>query len=152
MKLLLLSDSHGDFYACQEALRQNRDADWVIHLGDGEEDLDRVNMIFLDKKIARVRGNCSYYSPYREEQLLTVEGKKLFLCHGHRLAVKTTLSVLSAKAASLGCDAALFGHTHRQEQATAGGVLLCNPGALKNGSYATLSITPEGILFTPQYL
>lgn len=147
MKLLLLSDSHGDFFACEEALRQNRDADWVIHLGDGEDDLDRVNTLFLDKRIARVRGNCSYGSIYREEQVITVEGRKLFLCHGHRLSVKSTLSLLSAKAASLDCAAALYGHTHIQHQEEENGVLLCNPGALRRGEYAVLFVTKDALSF-----
>ena len=48
-------------------------------------------------------------------------------------------------AEELGARAALFGHTHAPFAGYAGGVLLVNPGALKDGRYAVLRIAEDAI-------
>ncbi len=154
MKLLILSDSHGDVFSCEEALRCHRDADWVIHLGDGEDDLDRVNMIYLNKRIARVKGNCSWGSTLREEQILELDGKRIFLCHGHRYTVKSTTDLLMAKAIAENCEIALYGHTHRQAYLYLENIPLhlCNPGSIHGGYYGLLHIEGNRINFEKKSL
>ena len=43
-------------------------------------------------------------------------------------------------------EIALFGHTHRGFAAYVGGVLLINPGALKNGDWCLLKISEKDII------
>jgi len=59
---------------------------------------------------------------------------KILCCHGHKYGVKSTLTRLAAHAKELGCDVALYGHTHRANSEIVDGVLCLNPGSL--GSYS----------------
>ena len=62
------------------------------------------------------------------EKVLTIEGVKIFACHGHRYGVKQSLVKLAARAKELGCTIALYGHTHDAREDVIDGVTLLNPG------------------------
>ena len=42
------------------------------------------------------------------------------------------------------CRAALYGHTHYHKMEWRNGILILNPGAVTDGKYAVLNITPLG--------
>ena len=48
MRILVMSDTHGDAAALRRALLAQPKAEVVIHLGDGQEDLDQVRFSFSD--------------------------------------------------------------------------------------------------------
>ena len=74
MKLLILSDSHGEQEFMQLAVRRER-PDAVIHLGDHCADADRLAEEFCGLPVLSVRGNCDLWGPPRAETLLrTFEG------------------------------------------------------------------------------
>ena len=88
MKLLILSDSHGEQEFMQLAVRRER-PDAVIHLGDHCADADRLAEEFCGLPVLSVRGNCDLWGPPRAETLLrTFEGVRIFGTHGHRYGVK----------------------------------------------------------------
>ncbi len=111
----------------------------VVHLGDGLADWDRLQAL-LDLPMTIVAGNCDGVQDVAQESMITVEGAKILLCHGHRLAVKHGLIRLKLRAEELACRAALYGHTHVQAAEWDGGLLLLNPGALREGRFAVLSV------------
>ena len=77
MKLLILSDSHGEQEFMQLAVRRER-PDAVIHLGDHCADADRLAEEFCGLPVLSVRGNCDLWGPPRAETLLrTFEGALL---------------------------------------------------------------------------
>ena len=73
MKLLILSDSHGEQEFMQLAVRRER-PDAVIHLGDHCADADRLAEEFCGLPVLSVRGNCDLWGPPRAETLLRQEG------------------------------------------------------------------------------
>lgn len=148
MRILVMSDSHGNFPLALQACRMAGTFDVLFHLGDGGDDAallaDALNI-----KVIHVAGNCDLGSASPRELLLEYEGKKLLLVHGDAYRVKNGLGWLEKRAGEVGADAVLFGHTHRATVTTLSGILAVNPGSLmrtsQRTSYAILKITPAGI-------
>ena len=69
--------------------------------------------------------------------MIEEEGLSVFCCHGHRYGVKSGLARLAARAKELGCEVALYGHTHRAAVEEVDGVLCVNPGSA--GAYSDAS-------------
>ena len=148
MKLLVLSDSHGKSEMLSDIIREHRDAEYIIFLGDGERDLELAlaeNGIdpfdpHARRKVLQVCGNCDLFS--REPVTITEEigGHRLMITHGFRENVKYGLSLLASDAASRNCDIALFGHTHRQHLSESGGVNLFNPGSVLGREYGVVTL------------
>ena len=81
----------------------------------------------------QVPGNCDQYhcSPFAPRILnYAVGGVKLYMTHGHKHQVKTTISLLLADARKSGSQAALYGHTHIADcHREADGLWVLNPGS-----------------------
>lgn len=50
MRIIVFSDTHGNYSAMHKIFKRNGDADLFIFLGDGERDLDSLRVQYLDKK------------------------------------------------------------------------------------------------------
>ncbi len=130
MKILVLSDSHGNLKGVQKAVeRFGRNAEVIVHCGDGT----RGEAIWLtencrDKTVVCVRGNCDFASTLRDFEYLDICGMKIMVTHGHTLSVKYGLENLSYKAEQEGADLVFFGHTHIPTDETIGSVRMINPG------------------------
>lgn len=132
---VILSDSHGRKRAVEKLRPLFAENDFIIHLGDGSFDLHETFSEYPDKTYI-LKGNCD--AAYGEDEcVIEAEGISLFCCHGHRYGVKTGLTRLAARAKELGCEVALFGHTHCAEVREADGVVCINPGSA--GSYSNPS-------------
>lgn len=129
MKLLVLSDSHGNFdnpyNICQ---REHPDA--IIHLGDGRREADDLAAVF-DKPVYAVAGNCDYTSALPYFRMIELEGKRIFLCHGHTYNVKSGIEYALDAARENECDILLFGHTHRQFCNIVRNIWVMNPGSCR---------------------
>ncbi|MDE7440373.1 MAG: YfcE family phosphodiesterase, partial [Clostridia bacterium] len=101
----------------------------IIHLGDTSADGNYIRGKYPDKTVV-INGNCEVFCVGEKEKVLDIEGVKIFACHGHMYSVKTTLSRLAKRAKELGCDIALYGHTHDAREDEIDGVTLLNPGTL----------------------
>lgn len=161
MDLLIFSDSHGRAEAMQVVLdRQIRTPDAVIFLGDGLRDiqwLDTNGSTLFD-----VRGNCDWFlgGDTPDERTPSFEGHKLLLTHGHAYGVKGGMGALVKYAQSVGADIVMFGHTHTPTCETIptgtviGGtpierpIYLFNPGSVAGGSFGTLTLRGETVLFS----
>ena len=55
MKLLVFSDSHGKYSNIQKAVDSHPDASFILHLGDGIQDMESVNT--RDVTVYKVNGN-----------------------------------------------------------------------------------------------
>ena len=142
MKILILSDSHGDTAALRQAItRENPDR--VFHLGDMNRDAQHVAAAFPDLPLDAVLGNCDAYSGAEgpEELLTSAGGAKFFLTHGHRYHVKMGTALLVRNGQSAGADVICFGHTHRAVCRKQNGVWLVNPGTAGGaGAPATYAV------------
>lgn len=133
MKVLVVSDSHGDVENMCRAVERERPR-MVLHLGDGWRDADILAQRYPDLPLEKVPGNCDYRSRENAVRQLMIAGKLVMMCHGHTLGVKTNLSMLLREALEHRADAVLFGHTHTPFVDIRNGVVMLNPGSI--GSYA----------------
>ncbi|MGM9661539.1 MAG: YfcE family phosphodiesterase [Oscillospiraceae bacterium] len=132
MRILILSDSHGDVESMKAAVARTQPQQ-ILHLGDCWRDAEALQRAFPLLPLARVPGNCdacdlSARGP--SELTLTFQGHRVFLCHGHRYHVKSGLLALSYAAREAGAELCLFGHTHLPCLERLDGLTLLNPGSI----------------------
>lgn len=142
MKILIVSDSHGDVAALRKAVDREK-PDQVFHLGDVNRDAQRLSMSFPLLPIAAVKGNCDAWSGGEapDRLALTIEGIRFFLCHGHMQRVKMGTALLLHEGQGEGADVVCFGHTHKAVCQPVSGLWLVNPGSIGgSGTYAVAEV------------
>lgn len=126
-KVLVVSDSHG-LTKELEILRERHmdEVDLMIHCGDSQLMADNKSI----SGYLTVLGNCDF-SGYPLETQTELAGRKIFVTHGHRYSVKTSLMTLKYKAEEVGADIACFGHSHVLGAEVIGSTLFLNPGSIR---------------------
>ena len=148
MKLLILSDSHGYLFYLEQILQRERDADVILHLGDGGDDLNAMTEYTQGKAVYVCRGNCdSVVHGFPESLQLDFEGVRVFACHGHRYGVKYGLQKLYYAAKEAEARLCLFGHTHCPHSSFEEDFFMVNPGPAASGCYAVAELA-EGAVKT----
>lgn len=148
MKVLVVSDSHGDVENMCRAVEREQPR-MVLYLGDGWHDATLLQERYPELPLERVPGNCDYRQTEPAERVLLLGGKLVFLCHGHTQGVKSELSMLLRTALEHKADVALFGHTHKPFVDIRRGVMLLNPGSIGSfgrPSYGTLTFENGGCI------
>lgn len=141
MKIIALSDSHGNASAIQDAITSNRDTDIIIFCGDGYDDIRQIQSMYSDKMLIAVKGNCDWFCPYPDTRDLTVAGKKIFVTHGHLFGVKEGYQRIINLGHQNHADILIFGHTHAQMCSVEGSMILLNPGSCSHQiRYAVINI------------
>ena len=157
MTILVLSDSHGSIAPMEQAVLQTA-PDEIFHLGDCWADAAALHRKFPDIPLVQVPGNCDYRPDLPSERLVTLDGKRILLCHGHTYGVKSSLLAAGYTAEEQHLDAFLFGHTHRPLCDYRGSTLFLNPGSIGRSptpTYAVLRVEShklyaEIVPFLPQ--
>lgn len=147
-RLLVLSDSHGNYKKMEKIIRQyGAKCDAFVFCGDGACDLaNLLATAFYDDDlkacippvIAFVRGNndpgtypvngdFSLKVPY--SQVFTVNSQNIFVTHGHREGVDFGMENLGLEMQLEQCRTAFFGHTHFAEENRQGDYKFINPGS-----------------------
>lgn len=126
-KILIVSDSHGLTKPLQDIREKHPEVSLFIHCGDSELPRDDAAL----EGYVPVGGNCDFYPGFPDDELIEIAGKKIFVTHGHRYSVKSTLMNLQYKAEQLGADIACFGHSHLLGAEMSGGILFLNPGSIR---------------------
>ena len=154
MRIVVFSDTHGNFSAMHKIFKRNGNADLFIFLGDGENELEQLKIQYIDCKILNVSGNCDVCSSALNSREITLPGgHKIFFTHGNKWGVKYSTDKLLVKAKEIGADIVLFGHTHCRYCETRDGVFLLNPGSAgcpRDGlpaCYAWIDIRDNGIAY-----
>lgn len=145
MRILVVSDSHGDPYAIKQAVDEQPAAKILFYLGDGEHDLSLVEGR-TDIYIHKVKGNCDFGSILPSSVVDEVDGVRIYATHGYVERVKYGKTLLRQYAADNKATIALYGHTHVADTTYADGIWLINPGSIRMGEYAVVDITPKGIM------
>ncbi|MBR4626184.1 MAG: metallophosphoesterase [Ruminococcus sp.] len=154
MRIIVISDSHGNFQNLEKVIMKNTDAQWIFHLGDGELELDRFVIAhpILAPKIIHVAGNCDYDSLSPEIFTLPAIEHKIFAAHGHKYGVAGSLDRIKKAALENGCDIILYGHTHERFMTYEDGLWIMNPGSIaiprdgQNPSFGNIDISEYGVL------
>ena len=143
MKILVISDTHRQINTVLNVLHQMPDITNVIHLGDMVRDADDIQEHFPDKTYHKIQGNNDLLAFAKPEMFLSLCRYNIFATHGHAYGVKRgSYALLAKRAIEMGCDMALFGHTHEYADETLCGVRCLNPS---NKGY--FIITEEKIEF-----
>ena len=166
MKVLVFSDSHGRMLDVYDAVEREC-PDAVIHLGDCYEDACDLRRSYPDVPVYAVRGNNDWGGEAPLKTIITLEGVRMYLTHGHREGVVYhSAGQVPEYARAAGCQMALFGHTHVVYVEEIDSVTVLNPGSIslpRSGvaSYAVLTLEKgkapeitlrdtEGNLWDPQ--
>ena len=131
MRVLVVSDVHGDMRGLCEAIESQPTARVVLFLGDGIRQAEDAAERYPDRDFYLVPGNCDFGSdalPIRQE---TFGGKRFYFTHGHRHDVKYTLYRLEMAAREAEADIVLYGHTHAQHEEYVDGLYFFTPGSLR---------------------
>ncbi len=148
MKILILSDSHNDIRSLEKAIGAENDADIIFHAGDYAKDIR-----FSDtrgKTVYVVKGNCDgIISSDSDEEMISLEGIRFFLTHGHKYGVKNGLNAIISAAKLKNADVIIFGHTHMPLCINLEGIILINPGSAsavksERQSYAVIITDGKG--------
>ncbi len=143
MRILVISDSHGDALKLRKAVEQQPSAEILFYLGDGEHDLEYAG---VQIPAVKVKGNCDWGSELPAFSVDKIEGKTIYSTHGYAEFVKHGITGLMDAAKNYDAHIALYGHTHNPVTQYIDGVWYINPGSVREGNYAVVDITKSGIM------
>lgn len=146
LRILVFSDSHGQYKPMKKAIEAQPDAEAIVFLGDGHRDFEYCKQFIENKRIYSVKGNNDFHCEYPLKQIITEKDENIYITHGHYEYVKSSLSGLLIKARENNCKIALYGHTHRQQSDYCDGIYTFCPGALYDDEYGVIDITDKGII------
>lgn len=133
MKVILVSDSHGEVELLRKIASQHCDADVFLHLGDSCLPPEYLH------PFVSVKGNGDLFSPYPRYRILKTPYGDFYCEHGH-LRMRVTSDFIKMNQ----CVGYLFGHTHHKKNVIIDGIHFINPGSLTRprdgylGSYVVL--------------
>lgn len=137
MKLLVVSDNHGDRHALVDlAAKREKEVDAMFHCGDSE--LPATDPLW--QKFVVVQGNCDYDPGYQQKQVVEIGNERIFMTHGHLYQVNSGLMNLSLAGREENATIVLYGHTHRLGVEMNEGQLILNSGSISQprGRFAPL--------------
>jgi len=137
MKILLISDSHGNGQAIDKLARMYPKMDLYLHAGDSQADEWSI------LPFSSVKGNCDYYPDFPMHMKLPIPGGFLWMQHYPQVDI----SMLKENNVKL----FIYGHTHRRDYKKVDDILFVNPGSISYPrddyylSYAIITIDEKGI-------
>ena len=138
----------------EECLRRLRAADVIIHAGDLTGRSFLAELLELGRPLHVVRGNADepeLAAALPEELVVSVEDARIGVTHEPGRSAGREQRLI---ARFPGCDAVIYGHTHRQEVGQAGGVWVLNPGSpterRRSPSRGMLELHVDGAAIRPR--
>lgn len=136
-RIAVFSDSHGDTSALDRLLSQMGRIDAAFFLGDISSDAEylrkRLEKYPGEPVLYAIRGNNDLATSLPDELVVEMGGRRMYLSHGHRFGdLHPSHFRMALRAQELGCDVALYGHTHSADLDTDHGVVIVNPGSAGN--------------------
>ena len=135
MKILIVSDSHGDYESLDRLYKIYPNMDLYLHAGDSEQDE------FSLQPFVSVRGNCDHYYDFPNFMVIPTPKGNIYVQHTPYVS-KSVISKHNAKIV-------IHGHTHTRRNEKINDILFINPGAISyardkyEGSYAILTIEKD---------
>ncbi len=146
MRILVLSDSHCDFFSLKKAIEAQPTAETVVFLGDGYTDFEKCRPLLADKTVYCVRGNNDFHCDYPKNTIFEAGGLRIYISHGHYEYVKSGLGYITSVAKRNKCNLVLYGHTHVQQEDNTDGIKLFCPGSIRSDEYGVVDITDNGYI------
>lgn len=139
-KILVVSDSHGEWQLLGRIVRREEPFDALIHCGDGADDLSRLTLPD-GARIIRAGGNIDRGRGYEFDRVAVVDlcEKKIMVSHGDLFKVEHDLAPLLDEGMRIQADLVCFGHTHVKYYHD-GATALFNPGPANRGLYGIIII------------
>lgn len=130
MKIVFVSDTHGEISLLRKVVLKEFDASIYFHLGDSECSSEEI------APFVAVKGNCdSSFFHYPLSRTFTLpSSKKLFLEH-HPLSQEECQKLIEE-----GYSYFIHGHTHKREEKEVGPLKIFCPGSLdypRDGNYGS---------------
>ena len=98
MKVLICSDSHTRLDYFQKVMELEK-PELVIFAGDHSTDALDISLIYEEIPFKIVRGNTDFSDRKTDDEIkFEINGKKIFLTHGHLQRVKSSLNELEIRA------------------------------------------------------
>lgn len=132
MKIIVVSDSHGNTEILDKIVSKHKDADYFLHAGDSSLPADLLHPYIT------VKGNCDYYK-HERKRVIDVGEFKIFITHGHLYSKNKLLK--SGKEND--CKIVIYGHTHITNYELIDDIILLNPGSVarpRGGEAASFTI------------
>lgn len=135
MKIVVVSDTHGDLEKIYKVIDDNKDAELFLHAGDS------CVLPFSMPLFQAVKGNCDIGYDYPEELTIKTNYGNIFITHGHKY-YNISPYLIKSKNAKL----FIFGHTHCKYLEQIDDTYVLNPGSLVRprdgikGSYAIIEL------------
>ena len=158
-KVLVMSDTHGDYRVLNEVVKAELPFDYLVHCGDAEAKPEIILDCLDQYKLVSVRGNCDHGNDLPVFQTVKIGFYNLLAVHGHLHGVKDGMQGLLELARKNFSDVVCYGHTHVPsiERAEPSGTFLTDPDNLArnrplpgNGTRAVLTVSedflPEAVL------
>lgn len=158
MKIAILGDTHRNKYGISLALKKIKEleANMIIHLGDCVDDIEIIKTDF-NGEVLGVVGNCDCTSRFPNNQIIDINGKKIFFTHGDLYGVKNSLSSILYKGEEIGADIILFGHTHISLLEEINNIILMNPGSIpkpspwcRSGAVGFIEVSNDGKIISKE--
>ena len=144
MRILVVSDTHGDNYALEQVALREHGIDIYLHAGDVCAPKESIS------PFAAVRGNCDGY--FREDYKTSYECQTPYgKLHMEHYPLR---DITEASLETEGVKIFIHGHTHVREQRCDGGVYTFCPGSLSfprdngKGTYLILDIDEKEVKAT----
>ncbi|MBR0138449.1 MAG: YfcE family phosphodiesterase, partial [Erysipelotrichaceae bacterium] len=110
IKVVVVSDSHGEDDPLRKVIEDNPDADYIIHCGD------LVTPASKFENLIAVQGNhdWQYNSSLPLERILKIASHNVLIMHSHTLplTIDNYKTLIAQQGRKQGCDIVLFGHVH----------------------------------------
>lgn len=155
MKIIVLSDTHMPKKSKtfpKPLVQAISTADLIIHAGDWQT-VDVYYALLTYGQVHGVTGNVDspeLHELLPEKLVLSLEGYKIGVVHGHGQRLTTERRALEAFA-DVSVDCIIFGHSHIPVKKETGGILLFNPGSCTDKrrqpeySFGIVTVNPTGI-------
>ena len=148
MKFLVFSDSHEYTNGMDNAIDLHKEINHIIHCGDMASDIEYLRQVYgATHSICGVCGNNDFSASDPYFRMIMSEGHRIYVTHGHREHVKSSLYMLKSNAASNNCDICIFGHTHTQLLEQNDGLTVLNPGSVGyfRREYAVIDVVQNNV-------
>jgi len=149
MKIVIVSDSHGDTEILNQIKLREYDADYFIHCGDF------CIPEYLMDGWAHVSGNCDWGLEGQRELNISTPIGKIHVEHGDNIRMMMNIEKYLQET---NCKLFVFGHTHVRQFTKYKDSYLINPGSLTRprdsefGSFLILEIDEENKKIVPHFM
>lgn len=129
MKVLIVSDSHGQEGYLAQTLERVSPIDLMIHLGDFGGNEEYIKSI-AGCPVEMVSGNNDIFNELPKEKIIKIGKYAVMLTHGHRYGVYYNTHKIKEAANLRQADIVMFGHTHIPMIDLSDSTWAINPGSI----------------------